>query len=108
MEQGFLGPKPEAQWSLREAALVHQIAGVSEGRPVVGPQHQTSRPERGRAWPKVTRRWQGQEDGRLELSLLLPDQLPLPSRKLLCGLLLFFESVSFVVIISSVLICVWV
>ena len=55
MEQDFLGPKPEAQWSLREEALVHQIAGVSEGQPVVEPQHQTSRPEIGRAWPKVTR-----------------------------------------------------
>lgn len=37
MEQGFLGPKPEAQRSLREAALVRQIADVSEGWPVVGP-----------------------------------------------------------------------
>lgn len=36
------------------------------------------KPERGRAWLKVTR-LQGWEDGRLELSLLLPRQLPLGS-----------------------------
>lgn len=70
MEQGFLGPKPEAQWSLRETALVHQIAGVSEGRPVVGSQHQTSRPGRGRAWPKVTRLLSG--TGEWEVGTLTP------------------------------------
>jgi len=70
MEQGFLGPKPEAQRSLREAALVHQIAGVSEGWPVVGPQHQTSRPGRGRAWPKVTRLLPG--TGGWEVGTLTP------------------------------------
>lgn len=36
------------------------------------------KPERRRAWLKVTR-LQGWEDGRLELSLLLPRQLPLGS-----------------------------
>lgn len=37
------------------------------------------RPERGRDLPKVTRQLQGQEDGRPELSLLLPSQLSLGS-----------------------------
>ena len=66
----FPGPKPEAQWSLREAALVHQIAGVSEGQLVVEPQHQTSRPEIGRAWPKVTRLLAG--TGGWEVGTLTP------------------------------------
>lgn len=79
MEQGFLGPKPEAQRSLRETALSIRLLVFQRGGQWWGPS--TRPPGLGGEGPgpRLPGCCQGQENGRLELSLLLPDQLPLGS-----------------------------